>query len=205
MGKQISSLCPQLQPQWKYVLVVGLEGSGKTTFLYGPRLKPGWEQAKYESTLGYNYEEIRFSSGILAVFDTPGKDALFPIVKNLYKNLAISGLIFVFKLSNRAIDFITAKRKLKFLANEPELKGCVLVIIGNNSIGNVSVGNDAAGNVRVEVESQFKDPAYLENALGLEDFKHNDLRKLFVYDVKYSPKESDTVWRWLSDNIPNDD
>ena len=192
MGKQVSSLCSQLQPQRKYILIVGREGSGKTTFLYGPRLKPGWEQFPFSSTIGYNYEEIRTASGILAIFDTPGNEALFPIVKNLYKNLTISGMIFIFRLSTKAIDFILARRRLKFLANEPELKNCVLMVIGNSS---------------GDIDNQFKDPGYLQTALGVDDLKHIDAyrKRIIVFDAKYNPKDCDAVWRWMSERVEKDD
>lgn len=190
MGKQISNLCSQLQPQRKYVLIVGQEDAGKTTFLYGPRLKPGWEQSTFEHTIGYNYEEIRTVSGVIAAFDTPGNEAFSPIVKNLYKNLNISGVIYVFKLSNKAIDYILAKRKLKFLANEAELKKCAFAVIGN---------------LASEVDSQFKDKEYLEKALGLDELKHIVYKQVFVFDAKYNPKDGDAVWRWIGDKVETDD
>ena len=188
MGSKISKLCIQLTPPKKYVLIVGLEGAGKTTFLYGPLLKPGWEQTHFESTIGYNYEEVRRTSAVIAVFDTPGREALFPIVRNLYKNLDVSGLIFVFKVSNKAIEFIMAKRRLKFLVNEPELKGCALLVIGN---------------VFGYADAQFKEEGYLKNALGFLDIKHiEDNRKsLIVLDAKYSPGESEAAWTWMTDQL----
>ncbi|OMJ79765.1 hypothetical protein SteCoe_20154 [Stentor coeruleus] len=190
MGSQISSLCRQLQPKRKYVLIVGQENSGKTTFLYGTKLKPGWEQTDFEHTVGYNYEELRTTSGVLAIFDTPGNEALFPIVRNLYKNLMISGVVYVFRLSNKAIDFIMAKRRLKFLANEPELKKCALSIVCN---------------VSGEIDAQFKEKSYLEKALGVDELKHIDNKEVFVFDAKYSPKESDFVWRWMNERVETDD
>ena len=192
MGKQISNLCSQLQPQKKYVLVVGDKSCGKTTFVYGSRLKPGWEQSVFEPTVGYNYEEIRYTSGVLAIFDTPGNEALFPIVKNLYKNLNISAIVFVFRLSNAASDFIKAKRRIKFLANEPELKGCALAIVGN---------------IFSDIDNQFKNVEYLKNALGLNEIRHihDDKKNIAVFDAKYNPGESEIVWKWLNEKIETDE
>jgi GTPase SAR1 family protein len=184
MGKIISSICEKVKLDKKYVLVVGSEGAGKTTLLYGSRLKPGWEQLKFIPTVGYNYEEIRTDSGIIAVFDTPGNESLFPIVKNLYKNLSISVVVYVFKISTKAIDFIISKRKLKYLVNEPELKGCALAVFANME------GN---------VEKQFKDPVFLKAAIGMDDVKHisPDNKKLWVFDGKHTPRESEELWEWI--------
>lgn len=193
MGEKISKFCNPFDIKKKYILVVGAEGSGKTTFLYGPRLKPGWENAKFYSTIGYNYEEIRMNSGVMGIFDTPGNESLFPIIRNLYKNLQVAGIVFVMKLGSKqdlAINFIMAKRKIKFLANEPELKNCVFFIIGN---------------VEGDIEAQFKDKEYIYTALGIGELKHIKEKQVDVFDAKYSPKEGERVWRWMSDRIQFDE
>jgi GTPase SAR1 family protein len=194
MGEKVSKFCNPFELNKRYVLVVGAEGSGKTTFLYGPRLKPGWEQTTFRQTIGYNYEEIRMNSGVMGIFDTPGNESLFPIVRNLYKNLRVAGVVFVMKLSDKseeiAIDFIMAKRKIKFLANEPELKKCVFAIVGN---------------VQGEIDAQFKNKDYIDTALGIKDLKHIPDTCVEVFDAKYSPKEGERVWRWISEKINFDD
>ena len=190
MGEKISKLCNPFELGKQYILVVGAKESGKTTFLYGPRLKPGWEQAKFKPTIGYNYEEIRTTSGVMGIFDTPGNESLFPIVRNLYKNLRVAGIVFVMKLENKddevAVNFIMAKRKIKFLANEPELKKCIFVIVGN---------------VHGEIDAQFKEKEYISAALGINDLKHIVNKQVEVFDAKYSPKEGERVWRWISEKI----
>ena len=115
---------------------------------------------------------------------------LFPVVQNLYKNIEFSGIIFVFRLSTFALDFISAKKKLKFLLNEPELKHCALAVVGNVGQG---------------IDSQYKNPEFLKTALGVEDLKHiaNNMKQMFVFDAKFNPKESQEVWRWISIKTDN--
>ncbi|CAG9324530.1 unnamed protein product [Blepharisma stoltei] len=188
MGNRIQRFCAQLIPPRKYILLAGVEGSGKTTVLFGPRLKPGWEQHHIEPTLGYNYEELRIDNNLLAVFDTPGKESLYPIVKSLTDNIYFGAIVFVFSISKEPMKYIEAKRKIRFLASEPSLKQCALAVIANISI---------------DIEAQFKQVPFLTRALGLDELKSIDAqkKKLFVFDAKYSPKETEKVWRWIADTL----
>lgn len=188
MGNKIRKLCETFTTVTrKHVLIIGDSQSGKTTFLYGSRLKPGWDQQKFMPTYGYNFEEISCNGATLGVWDTPGEDALFPIVKTLYTHLKMQAIIFVFKLSNQPIDYIKARRKIKFISNEPALKDCELAVVVNSMD---------------EAESQFQDEKFLQAVLGLNDLKNIDKSKkmLHVFNFKYQPIESKRVWEWLSED-----
>lgn len=186
MGGTIQRLCATLIPTKRYVLLAGIKGSGKTTVLYGSRLKPGWEQHKIDPTLGYNYEEVRTRNGLLAVFDSPGTEELFPVTKTLFENINFEAIVFVFTISKEPMKYIEAKRKIKFLVNEAALKKCVLAVVAN---------------IASDVEAQFKQPAFLMRALGLDELKSVEHKKLFIFDAKYTPKESDKLWNWILDEI----
>ena len=188
MGNLLTKFCNPLSHEKKFVLLVGAEGSGKTTLLYSFKLKPGWEQNEMNPTCGYNYEECNYNDVEFGVFDTPGKESLFPVVKHIYKNIKISGLVFVFKPSRKPSDYLEAKRKLKYLASEPTLNDCPIVVVAN---------------LASEIESQFRDEEFLKQALGFQNLNHLDesYKKLFVINAKFAPKESEKVFKALSNML----
>lgn len=174
-----------------YILIVGPEQSGKTTFLYGNRLRQGWEKYAMEPTLGYNYEEFSEDSRVLCFFDTPGSEYLFPVISNLYENIRFAVIIFVIAISDDPSYYIQARRLLKFYCAERCLKSCILYVVVNDGMSNIE-------------NSEFQTPEYFETVLDLKNLniKEGDY-KIRKYNVKSQPKGSEKIHKWIIKNIKN--
>ncbi|KAF9351064.1 hypothetical protein BGX26_010826 [Mortierella sp. AD094] len=72
------------------ILMLGLDGAGKTTMLY--QLKLG-EIVQTIPTVGFNVESIKVDKLTLTIWDASGQERLRPLWRHFYKNCI--GLIFV--------------------------------------------------------------------------------------------------------------
>jgi ADP-ribosylation factor 1/2 len=111
------------------MLILGLDNSGKTSILY--RLKLG-EVVSVIPTIGFNVEELQFSSGATAAtivsWDVGGRDRGRPLWRHYYQN--IDSLVFVVDSTDR--DRLgQAKDELGRLLREDELKGVPLLLFCN--------------------------------------------------------------------------
>lgn len=123
------------QPQ---ILLLGLDGAGKTTFLYSNK----WDY--FEPTMGFNYEEIKLRSIVKAsVWDVSGKSTLRCLWPTIYKNIQIKAVIFVID-ANKSDRFLEARKELLFLVNEEELRECCFLIVFNFK-GSCKLGLDEMG------------------------------------------------------------
>ena len=116
------------------ILMVGLDGAGKTTILY--HLGKG-EKVKTLPIIGYfqvetlNYKDMNFIS-----FNVGGADRIKYMLKSFYKNT--EGLIFVVDSNDR--DRIEdAAEELKRMLAEEELKDCCVLVMANKQDVNGAV------------------------------------------------------------------
>lgn len=107
------------------ILMVGLDGAGKTTILY--QLKMG-EAVKTIPTIGFNVETLDFQGLSLTVWDVGGQDKIRVLWKHYYHNT--DGLIFVVD-SNDRDRMEDAAEELQKLVEEEELLFCPILVWAN--------------------------------------------------------------------------
>ena len=122
MGSMFSSLFNFTSE--KRVLMLGLDGAGKTTILY--KLKLG-EVRETVPTIGFNVEKIKYKKIEFNVWDIGGQDKIRPLWKHYYSG--INALIFVIDVNDhdRLSDVI---HELRILVDD-ELSHVPLLIYLN--------------------------------------------------------------------------
>lgn len=182
MGSAIKRLCNPFPTPTVTVLMVGPKSSGKTTFLYASRLKPGWSEADIRPTLGYNFETFSTDKAEMCVWDISGEEFLRPLSRALYRNIKFNAVIFVVKLDTGNTKYLlNAKRDLLSLMNETPLKNCALALVFNRR-------ND----------QQILKDEFLTEAFELAELKHipEERRKTFVVNARVAG-QSEEVYDWL--------
>ncbi|XP_023017704.1 ADP ribosylation factor 4 isoform X2 [Leptinotarsa decemlineata] len=107
------------------ILMVGLDGAGKTTILY--KLKLG-EVLRTIPTVGFNVETVEHANANFTVWDVGGQDSLRRLWKHYFPHT--HGIIFV--VDSCDIDRIEeAHRELKNLTYETELTQAILLVFAN--------------------------------------------------------------------------
>ena len=107
------------------ILMIGLEGAGKTTILY--QLKNG-EKVKTIPTIGFNVETIDYQGLNFTVQDVGGQDKIRVLWKHYYRNT--DGLIFVVDSSDRE-NLDQAAEELEKMVAEEELIFCPILVFAN--------------------------------------------------------------------------
>ena len=126
MGFFCSKLCTKLfGPKDVRILIVGLDGAGKTTMLY--LLKTG-EKVQTIPTIGFNVETLYYGGLSFTVWDVGGQDKIRVLWKHYYQNT--DGLIFVVD-SNDEDRIEDAAEELKKMLAEEELVKCPVLILAN--------------------------------------------------------------------------
>jgi small GTP-binding protein len=127
----IISLFERLFPRGKFrVLMIGLEGSGRTTILYRKLLGNG-AKLSVIPTVGFNVETIKFNNVDLEVWDVRGGYHCRPQWRHYYPNT--HGLVFVVDSSDRfnldcQNERESAQQMLHSVLSEEELIGVVVLI-----------------------------------------------------------------------------
>ncbi|KAJ8775259.1 hypothetical protein K2173_020263 [Erythroxylum novogranatense] len=107
------------------ILMVGLDGAGKTTIL--DKLKLG-EIVTTTPTIGFNVETVEYKNISFTVWDVGGQDKIGPLWRHYFQNT--QGLIFVVD-SNDRDRIVEARDELHRMLNEDELRDAVLLVIAN--------------------------------------------------------------------------
>ncbi|KAI8902917.1 ADP-ribosylation factor [Globomyces pollinis-pini] len=107
------------------ILMVGLDGAGKTTILY--KLKLG-ENLTTIPTIGFNVETVEFRNINFTVWDVGGQDKIRPLWKHYYANT--KGIIFVVDSNDRERIYET-RDELQHLLSNDELKDAAILILAN--------------------------------------------------------------------------
>lgn len=107
------------------ILIVGLDGAGKTTILY--KLKLG-EVVKTIPTVGFNVETVQYKNINFDVWDVGGQDKMRPLWKHYYKDAR--GLVFVVD-SNDTERVPDARRELEQMLNQEVLRDMPLLVFAN--------------------------------------------------------------------------
>ena len=114
------------------MLMIGLDGAGKTTLMYKMRLKKASPQ--FEPTKACNYEIIsqafRNLSFRISTWDLSGRSDLRELWPYFYENIPFQVLFFVVHASHRN-RMREAKTEYHRLANESKLLECTKLVIVN--------------------------------------------------------------------------
>ncbi|GMM35018.1 Arf family GTPase [Saccharomycopsis crataegensis] len=107
------------------ILILGLDGAGKTTILY--RLQLG-EVIKTKPTIGFNVETLSYKNLKLNVWDLGGQTSIRPYWRCYYSNTA--AVIFVVDSTDK--DRVeTASKELHLMLREEELQESALLVFAN--------------------------------------------------------------------------
>lgn len=107
------------------ILMVGLDGAGKTTILY--QLKLG-EVVKTVPTVGFNVENVCYKNINFDVWDVGGQDKMRPLWRHYYKEAR--GLIFVVD-SHNTDRFQEARGELESMLEDAALNDVPLLVFAN--------------------------------------------------------------------------
>ena len=170
----------------KYVLVVGLEGAGKTTVIYAGRLRHDWDNEDIKETMGYNYEEHAVHDFNFCLVDTPGDPHLADMITSLYSNIDFSAIIFVLPDEEDAENVIKARRMLHFYANEIPLRRKPIAVIVN----------------RFHSGGTYQYEEYMRQVLRLDkQGLEGRPTRLFCFSVRHGATEVRKVYEWLSEQF----
>jgi GTPase SAR1 family protein len=159
------------------VLILGLDGAGKTTFLYADK----WDN--FEPTMGFNYEEIHLR-GIVKVglWDLGGKATLKCLWPTVYKNIHFSAVVFVID-ADKPDRFYEARRELQILVNEEELREAAFLIVFNTKT------------------SEPKDLKEISSRVGA-DLIHSQVKlKSVLVDLMQEDESFREAMLWLSNHL----
>eukprot|EP01018_Ginkgo_biloba_P033997 Gb_34776 [translate_table: standard] len=112
-------------PKEVRILMLGLDGAGKTTILY--KLKLG-EYVRTVPTIGFNIETVQFKNLSFTVWDVGGQDK----IRHLWRQYMVNaqGLIFVIDSCDKE-RLKKAKHELDRLISDPELVNVKLLVLAN--------------------------------------------------------------------------
>ncbi|EGD80568.1 rARL1 [Salpingoeca rosetta] len=126
MGGFFSSVFSRLfGEKERRILILGLDGAGKTTILY--RLQVG-EVVSTIPTIGFNVETVTFKNLKFQVWDLGGQTSIRPYWRCYYSNT--DAIIYVVDSSDKERMGIS-KSELLSMLEEEELKDAVLLVMAN--------------------------------------------------------------------------
>ncbi|GMT25441.1 hypothetical protein PFISCL1PPCAC_16738 [Pristionchus fissidentatus] len=126
MGQLFSSLMRLVNsPKHLRIVMLGLDGAGKTTILF--RLKLG-ELINTISTIGFNVEQVTFRNLILTIWDIGGQQKSRPLWKYYFQNT--QALIYVVDSADlHRLD--EARDELHSVLDDPEMIGTTVLVYAN--------------------------------------------------------------------------
>lgn len=146
MGQFFSSLLKKLtKGKEMRVLMVGLDGAGKTTILN--RLAFG-DTVSTLPTIGFNVETIQYAGIQFNVWDVGGQDKLRALWRHYYTGT--NALIFVVDTNDRD-RFETCAEEMGRIIADPELQGVTLLVLANKTDlpNSLKDGDELAKRLRV--------------------------------------------------------
>jgi len=158
------------------ILILGLDGAGKTTILY--RLQVG-EVVTTIPTIGFNVEQVTYKNFKFQVWDLGGQTSIRPYWRCYYSNT--DAIIYVVDSADRDRIGIS-KDELILMLQEEELQGAILVVLANKQ--------DMVGCLSV---------AEVHQALGLDALKN---RTFQIFKTSATKGEGlDQAMDWLSNAL----
>ena len=110
------------------ILMLGLDGAGKTTILY--KLKLG-DNITTIPTIGFNVETLEYKNINFTVWDVGGQDKIRRLWRHYYMNT--KALIFVVDCNDKdRVD--EARQELTQMLHDEEMKDAVLLVFANKQV-----------------------------------------------------------------------
>ena len=110
------------------ILMLGLDGAGKTTILY--KLKLG-DNITTIPTIGFNVETLEYKNINFTVWDVGGQDKIRRLWRHYYMNT--HALIFVVDCNDKdRVD--EARQELTQMLHDEEMKDAVLLVFANKQV-----------------------------------------------------------------------
>jgi len=132
--------------QQSRILILGLDGAGKTSFLN--RVKEPKKEIAAEPTESYTVNDVKFKSVKFNVWDVSGKSSVRSLWASYYKQGGIDAIIWVVDAADKD-RLEEGKKVLQAQMRDPELTGKMLFVVANKS--------DVAGALSAdEVEKALK-------------------------------------------------
>lgn len=176
MGGLLSYFSGLFGTKERRILILGLDGAGKTTILY--RLQVG-EVVTTIPTIGFNVETVSYKNLKFQVWDLGGQTSIRPYWRCYYANT--DAIIYVVDSMDKDRIGIS-KTELLTMLEEEELKKAILVVFANKQ--------DLEGCLTV---------TEVANALGLATLKS---RKYQIFKTSATKGEGlDEAMEWLSNAI----
>jgi len=125
MGNLLNALRGLLGNEEKRILMLGIDGAGKTTILY--KLKMG-ENINTVPTIGFNVESLQFRNIKFTVWDVGGQDRIRKLWRHYYEGT--NGLIYVVD-SNDVNRIEESSLELEKLLREQEMSNACLLVLAN--------------------------------------------------------------------------
>ncbi|KAI6178728.1 hypothetical protein M3Y98_00533000 [Aphelenchoides besseyi] len=158
------------------ILILGLDGAGKTTILY--RLHVG-EVVTTVPTIGFNVEQVTYKNLKFQVWDLGGQTSIRPYWRCYYLNT--DAVIYVVDSADKDRIGIS-KQELVSMLEEEELKDSILMVIANKQ--------DIAGCLSV---------AEIHKALGLDALRN---RSFQIFKASATKGEGlDEAMEWLAEAL----
>lgn len=178
MGGLLSYFRNLLGSREMRILILGLDGAGKTTILY--RLQVG-EVVTTIPTIGFNVEQVTYKNLKFQVWDLGGQTSIRPYWRCYYSNT--DAIIYVVDSADKDRIGIS-KQELVSMLEEEELKKAILVVLANKQ--------DIAGAMTV---------AEVHQALGLDALKTRTFQIFKTSAIK--GEGLDQAMDWLSSALQN--
>ncbi|XP_057321021.1 ADP-ribosylation factor-like protein 1 [Microplitis mediator] len=176
MGGLLSYFRNLLGSREMRILILGLDGAGKTTILY--RLQVG-EVVTTIPTIGFNVEQVTYKNLKFQVWDLGGQTSIRPYWRCYYSNT--DAVIYVVDSADRDRIGIS-KDELLYMLREDELQGAILVVLANKQ--------DMPGCLSV---------AEVHQALGLDALKN---RTFQIFKTSAKKGEGlDQAMDWLANAL----
>lgn len=164
------------------VLMLGLDGAGKTTILYKLKLD---KAVSTIPTVGFNVETLQLNKMKMNVWDVGGQDKIRPLWRHYYTGSV--GLLFVVD-SQDGDRMEEARVELQRILQDREMRNCVLLVLANKQ----------------DQEGAFK-PGEVAERLGLSATEGNIVTKGQLWCVQPSCALTGEGLleglTWLSDHI----
>jgi len=112
------------------LLMLGLDGAGKTTTLNHLKTGPSAEVAMTEPTVGFNVETVTLNKIKFNIWDVGGQDSIRGLWRHYY--LGTQGLIFVVDCGD-TLRLGEAKMELHRILSDKQMEGVPLLVLANKA------------------------------------------------------------------------
>ena len=165
---RLSNALASLNKKQARILMLGLDGAGKTTVLY--KLQLG-ETLITLPTIGFNVEQVSYKNISFTVWDVGGQDKIRRLWRHYFKNT--DAIIFVVDSADRE-RVAEAREELLQLTNDEELRGCpVLVLANKQDLPGAMSGAEILNKLQVKgaqhLDKFYVQPATATTGKGLYD------------------------------------